>query len=53
MFLTPADCLDHVLSEEIALDKMLDTNPRVRITDDQPYNEYFLMRRMGVLNAWK
>jgi predicted membrane-bound spermidine synthase len=53
LFLTPADCLDNVLAEEIPLDKMLDTKSRVRITDDQPYNEYFLMRRLRLLNAWK
>jgi predicted membrane-bound spermidine synthase len=51
LFLKPADCLNHVLSHEMPIEKMLDTKPGVRITDDQPYNEYFLLRRIGVLNA--
>jgi spermidine synthase len=34
-----------VLSHEMPVDKVLNPNPEVRITDDDPFNEYFLLRR--------
>jgi spermidine synthase len=33
---------------EIRLDDLLRDHPRVRITDNRPFNEYFLLRRLGL-----
>jgi hypothetical protein len=46
---TPSDALNEVLSQEIPIDKLLNPNPMIRVTDDKPFNEYFLMR--GMLSA--
>ena len=51
--LTPAESLDQVLAEEFSAEKLLDTKSNVLITDDQPYNEYFLLRRLGLLDPWR
>jgi len=40
----PAAYLDLVVSREYPADKGLHPDPSVRITDDRPYNEYFLLR---------
>jgi spermidine synthase len=37
--------LDEVLLKEIPVESALDPDRRVRITDDRPYNEYFLLRQ--------
>ncbi|HZL43504.1 MAG TPA: hypothetical protein VFD66_09525, partial [Verrucomicrobiae bacterium] len=37
--------LDRVLSHEVLIDNVLNADLRLRITDDQPFNEYFLLRR--------
>lgn len=37
-----------VLAQELETERMLDPNPLVRITDDQPFNEYFLLRAHGL-----
>lgn len=37
--------LGKVLGSEIAFADLLPASPSVRITDDRPYNEYFLVRR--------
>lgn len=37
--------LDQVLATEHPLETILDPDLRIRITDDHPYNEYFLLRR--------
>jgi spermidine synthase len=34
----------HVLSNELPIPSLLNTNAQIRITDDRPYNEYFLVR---------
>jgi predicted membrane-bound spermidine synthase len=36
-----------VLSHEVAVTNILNPNPDVQITDDDPMNEYFLLRRSG------
>ena len=38
--------VNEVLSHELPVAGLLDPNPRIRITDDQPYNEYFMMRSL-------
>jgi spermidine synthase len=35
----------------IAIEDGLNSNPGIRITDDQPYNEYFLLRQSGL--GWR
>jgi predicted membrane-bound spermidine synthase len=40
--------LAQVVSKEFEIEQELDPDPRVRITDDHPYNEYFLLRRWGL-----
>jgi len=37
-----------VLSREIPAEAVLNPNLNIRITDDQPYNEYFLLRQYGI-----
>lgn len=46
----PADTLyaivsEHILNQEIDVHDFLNDNPRIRITDNHPLNEYFLLRR--------
>jgi spermidine synthase len=41
--------LAQVVLQEFSIDAALDPDSRVRITDDRPYNEYFLLRRWGLL----
>jgi len=43
--------LNGVVSKEMPLGNFLELDPKIRITDDQPYNEYFLLRRLGVLDS--
>ena len=40
--------VDKVLSQEVFLNDLLATNVQAQITDDDPINEYFLLRRAGV-----
>ena len=35
-----------VISNEFSIPSVLNPNPNIQITDDQPFNEYFLIRRM-------
>jgi len=35
-----------ILARQIPLERILSRDPKVRITDDQPFNEYFLIRRL-------
>jgi predicted membrane-bound spermidine synthase len=39
---------NRVLSQELSLERMLDPNRQVRISDDHPFNEYFLLRELGL-----
>jgi hypothetical protein len=39
--------LDRVLRSEFKPEKLLPSNPKICITDDQPYNEYYLLRERG------
>ena len=41
--------LAQVVWKEFPVDAALNPDPEVRITDDRPYNEYFLLRRWGLL----
>jgi hypothetical protein len=43
-----ADYLAQVVAQEFEMEQELDPDLRVRITDDHPYNEYFLLRRWGL-----
>jgi hypothetical protein len=43
----PKDILKLAVSEEINLLSFLPTDPDVIITDDNPYNEYYYLRRTG------
>ena len=36
-----------VLGNEIGVDKLLPEYKEIRITDDQPFNEYYLLRKNG------
>jgi spermidine synthase len=40
--------LAQIVSKEFEIDAELDPDVCVRVTDDQPYNEYFLLRRWGL-----
>jgi spermidine synthase len=37
-------CFQSVLSNELPISLMLNPDPRIQITDDQPFNEYYLLR---------
>lgn len=41
-----AGYLNDVVAKEIPVDQILNPNPEVQITDDDPLNEYFLLRRL-------
>jgi spermidine synthase len=41
--------LGQVLLKEFSIEQALAPDPRIRVTDDHPYNEYFLLRRWGLL----
>ncbi len=41
--------IEKVLDREIPVVKLLSANPRVRITDDHPFNEYFFLRRTRLI----
>lgn len=43
--------LAQILSKEFPIEQELDPDPRIRITDDHPYNEYFLLRRWGLFQG--
>jgi hypothetical protein len=40
-----------VVVREIPLKNVLNLNPKIEITDDHPFNEYFLLRRLGL--SWR
>jgi spermidine synthase len=40
--------LGAVVLKEIPVEKLLNPNPDIRITDDDPLNEYFLLRQWGL-----
>jgi predicted membrane-bound spermidine synthase len=40
-----------VVVREIPLKSALNLNPKIEITDDHPFNEYFLLRRLGL--SWR
>jgi spermidine synthase len=39
--------LASVVTNEISIPSALNPDPNVQVTDDQPFNEYFLLRRVG------
>ncbi len=43
----PEDIFNSYLSQEVDPKKMLNKDPGVVVTDDRPYNEYFLLRRLA------
>ena len=45
----PAIYLASVVTREIPIDDVLNTNSDIEITDDDPLNEYFLLRQMGLM----
>jgi spermidine synthase len=42
-----ADYLAPILAQETPIKNVLNPNPSIQITDDNPYNEYFLLREWG------
>ena len=38
--------LERVLALEVPVDSLLDPDPQVQVTDDRPYNEYYLLRKL-------
>jgi predicted membrane-bound spermidine synthase len=40
--------IERVVSNELSISILLNPNPKVQITDDHPFNEYFLLRRAGL-----
>jgi spermidine synthase len=46
--LTLPQYIAFIMSRPVQIDELLNPNPNVRITDDRPFNEYFLLRRLGL-----
>jgi spermidine synthase len=46
-----AGYLNLVVSHEIPIKDILNPNPKIQITDDHPYNEYYLLRQSGL--GWR
>lgn len=44
--------LNHVLASPISATALLNRDPSIRITDDQPYNEYFFLRRSRLFSPF-
>ena len=42
-----AEYLGEVVNHELSAEQLLSPNPIIRITDDRPLNEYFLLRHLG------
>jgi len=40
-----ASCVNELMSKEVRVESLLNSDPSVRITDDHPYNEYYFVRR--------
>jgi spermidine synthase len=38
--------LEGVVTNEISMPSVLNPDPKIQVTDDRPYNEYFLLRRL-------
>jgi hypothetical protein len=45
--ITAQDCFRPVVSAEADIKAMLNPDTSVEITDDQPFNEYFMLRSWG------
>jgi spermidine synthase len=43
--------LNVVVAHEVSIQATLNANPNIRLTDDRPYNEYFLLRQLGL--GWR
>jgi hypothetical protein len=43
--------LKNALARRIVVEPLLNRDPRVRIVDDRPFNEYFWLRKLGLLNV--
>jgi spermidine synthase len=43
-----SDYFAKVQAQEVTLDGTLNPDPEIRVTDDRPFNEYFLLRRWGL-----
>jgi predicted membrane-bound spermidine synthase len=44
-----ASYLGMVAEQEVPLKNILNSDPKIEITDDSPLNEYFLLRQVGIL----
>jgi spermidine synthase len=44
-----SDYFARVQAQEVTLDGTLNPDPEIRVTDDRPFNEYFLLRRWGLI----
>jgi spermidine synthase len=47
-FPTLPDYIQQILSNELSLARMLNPDPKIQINDDQPFNEYYLLRQWRV-----
>jgi spermidine synthase len=43
--------LNLVLAQEVPIRDLLNPNPEIELTDDHPFNEYFLLRQLGL--GWR
>jgi hypothetical protein len=40
--------INRILSNEVSIPSMLNPDLKIQITDDQPFNEYYLLRQWGM-----
>jgi hypothetical protein len=45
------DYLNEVLTPPVSIRDLLNNDLSIRVTDDQPYNEYFFLRRCGLFSS--
>jgi spermidine synthase len=46
----PRELLEQLYQHELPLDKLMNPDPNLKITDDKPINEYFLLKKIGILH---
>jgi len=42
--------IGNVIGQEIPIDTLLNSDPKIEITDDNPMNEYFILRQTQIIN---
>jgi len=46
----PREVLEQLYQHELPLHKLMNPDPNLKISDDKPINEYFLLKKIGILH---